>query len=306
MPAIELHAHEALFYEDERAYRRGLAHFLAPALAEDEPIALVLPRPKLDLIKDLVDEASSAVLLDMAEVGRNPGRLIALLERLLHEHPGEQLHFVGEPVWPKRDAEETLEAVRHEALLNAAFQDSAVRILCPYDARLLDRNLLEFAELTHPDTVVNGTRRASGTYQAGIPSACESDLAVPPDEALMYDFREDDLARMRGMLRQFARAAGTHSEALDDVQTVANELVGNAVKHGAPPRRMSLWRGDGTVVCQVESRGEISDPLAGRHRAETKPGRGLGLFIVHQLSNLVQIRTGHTTKVRAHVPAGSG
>ena len=82
---------------------------------------------------------------------------------------------------------------------------------------------------------------------------------------------------------------------------MASELVTNALQHGTPHRRLTLWRTPTKVICQVENEGAISDPLAGRRCLHPRAGRGMGLWIVHQLSDLVEMRNGARTTIRAHL-----
>jgi hypothetical protein len=57
----------------------------------------------------------------------------------------------------------------------------------------------------------------------------------------------------------------------------------------------------GEVVCQAENSGAIADPLAGRRAPERQQDQGVGLWIVHQLCDLVEVRNGARTTVRAHL-----
>jgi Histidine kinase-like ATPase domain len=59
------------------------------------------------------------------------------------------------------------------------------------------------------------------------------------------------------------------------------------------------------VIFQVEDSGHIADPLAGRRLQATGVG-GLGLWMVNQLCDLVEVRTSAAgTKVRTHTRCGS-
>lgn len=301
-----VHTHQALFYRDDREYIEGLTEFLAPAVAAGEPVALALPGPKHDLARRCLSETPDVPLLDMSEVGRNPGRILSLIGRLCENHPGRMLHYVGEPIWPGRRPEEIREAVRHEALINLALAGTATRVLCPYDAAGLDCAVLASAERTHPTVVERGTPRTSNTYSGGIPPECEVPLSAPPAEAVSRDLDNVSLSSVRAVAREYAQAVGLDGEVVDTIQIVVNELASNAIRHGAPPRRMTLWRACDKLVCQVENEGAISDQLAGRRNPQPDAERGMGLWIVHQLSDLVEVRNGTRTTVRAHVAAMTG
>ncbi len=88
----------------------------------------------------------------MAELGRNPARLIPGMLDWLDEQAGPA-RVVSEALWPERSYSEVSECMRHEALLNVALADRDVSVLCPYDAEHLDDEVLAGAELTHPHLI---------------------------------------------------------------------------------------------------------------------------------------------------------
>jgi anti-sigma regulatory factor (Ser/Thr protein kinase) len=301
MPRSCVHTHQALFYRSDQEYLDGLSSFLAPAAAAREPAALALPGPKLELVRDSLGEVTEYELLEMSEVGRNPGRILSVIERMRNAHPGQTLHYVGEPVWPGRTPAECLEAARHEALINVALAGTPTRVLCPYDAAALGDTVLESAERTHATVVEGGIARPSATYEGVIPTECEAALSPPPSDAMRYGVEEDGLGALRAEMRGFGSRRGLSAELAGDLQLVANELAANALRHGTPPRLLTLWQASDRVVCQVENEGTISDPLAGRRDPHARAVRGVGLWIVHQLSDLVELRDGVRTTVRAHL-----
>ncbi|MBV8943619.1 MAG: sensor histidine kinase [Solirubrobacterales bacterium] len=302
MPSSGVHAHEALYYRDDHEYREGLSEFLAPALDSGEPVALAVPGWKLEPLREWLDGALDVELLDMCEVGRNPGRILPVIERLGNKHRGRTLHYVGEPIWPGRCPAAIREAVRHEALINLALRGTRTQVLCPYDASRLDESVLASAERTHPTVVDCGMARPSESYSDAVPPEAELPLGHPPPGAARCHVREGDLSAVRAAVRDYARDTHFNGRLLDDLQIVASELAGNALRHGAPPRQLWVWQTPGKVVCQAENRGAISDPLAGRRNPGQDPNHGMGLWIVHHLSALVEVRSGDRTTIRAHLP----
>ena len=87
-------------------------------------------------------------------MGRNPGRLLSMIEEWVASHDG-RARVVSEVVWPGRSRAEAVEALRHEALVNHALAGSGATIMSPFDARHLDEDILAGVEMTHP-TVVEG------------------------------------------------------------------------------------------------------------------------------------------------------
>jgi hypothetical protein len=131
--------HYALLYRDAGEYLDGVLRFVAPGLDAGEPVVAAVPWARLELLRAGLEDAADRVeLIDMTEFGRNPGRIIAGVQAKLDAHDGRLVHYVGEPIWPGRSEEEICEATRHEALINLAFADAPIRVLCPYDAARLD------------------------------------------------------------------------------------------------------------------------------------------------------------------------
>lgn len=299
-------AHLALFYRDSEEYLAGISSFVAPALTAGEPVAIAVPGPeKVDLVREAINaEAADVELLDMAELGGNPGRIIAAVQGMI-ERRGGRLHYVGEPIWPGRSPEEIREATRHEALINLAWSAEEVRVLCPYDASALDDAILRDAECTHPGLVRDGRLAASPSYRGPVPpAACEAPLPNPPADSVSLPFDAAELAYIRTLVAERAVAAGLGRERAAELVLAVNELTTNSVKHAGAGGVLHVWSEPGRVICQVQDGGRIADPLAGRRRGVPGTG-GLGLWMVNQLCDLVEVRTDAAgSTVRVHVRGG--
>lgn len=295
-------AHRALFYRDSEEYLDGISSFVAPALAAGEPVAIAVPGPrKADLVRDALDDRVAGVeLLDMVELGRNPGRIISTIQRMV-ERRGGRLHVVGEPIWPGRSPAEIREATRHEALVNLAWPDGEVRALCAYDVTGLDDAILQDAERTHPAVVRDGLLQESPSYHGPVPpAACEAPLPDPPPDAVALQFDAGELAYVRSLVAEQGAIAGLRREQTAELVLAVNELTTNSVKYAGAGGILHVWSEPGQVTCQVEDIGSIADPLAGRRRGRPGTG-GLGLWMVNQVCDLVEVRTGTAgSTVRVH------
>ena len=200
--------------------------------------------------------------------------MLALIER----HGKRPLRYVGEPIWAGRTPEEIREATRHEALINLAWPDSDIRVLCPYDVVSLDDRVLGDAERTHPAVVRDRRLEPSSAYGSGtVPSGCEQRLSDPPAGALTRAFEVGDLGRLRGWVnrawpgrRDWGRGRGTE-EAL---VTAINELTTNSIRHAGRHGVLRFWATPGEVIFQVEDSGPLADPLAGRRRRQATGAGG--------------------------------
>ncbi len=286
--------HTALFYSSEREYVEGVWQFIEPAAMSDSPVLVAVPNLGLQRLRNGLEGALEHVeLLDMTELGANPARIIPAIRAAAAADAGRPLHFVGEPLWAGRSEDEVSEALCHEALLNHALSAVSVEILCPYNVSVLDAAVVAGAERTHPWLCDRDGRRRSGTYSTRMLRAgCETPLDPPPPGAISLSFELGDLARVRELVSQQAARAGLTLGQCGDAVLAANELTTNSVRHGGGTGVLRVWHEQGWLICEVNDAGHIRDPLAGRVRpADDSPG-GRGLWLVNQVCDLVQIRTG--------------
>jgi anti-sigma regulatory factor (Ser/Thr protein kinase) len=109
---------------------------------------------------------------------------------------------------------------------------------------------------------------------------------------------------VRGAVSRVARRAGLHDKRADDFLLAVNEAATNSIVHGGGTGVLRAWAAAGRLTCEVRDHGRISDPLAGRRTpAPTDPG-GRGMWLMHQICDIVEVRTGHAgTAVRLHLAA---
>jgi anti-sigma regulatory factor (Ser/Thr protein kinase) len=302
-----IEAHKALFYRDTDDYVAGILDFIEPGLDGGEPVAIAVPEPKLRILRSQLGDRSAPIeLLDMYELGANPARIIPVVLGMIERHGPRPLRYVGEPIWAGRSPEEIREATRHEALINLAWPDADIRVLCPYDVASLDDQVLSDAAETHPGLVRDGRLEPSSAYGAGsVPAGCAQQLSDPPADALSREFGIGDLGALRAWVADRAAAVGADRNRIPGLVTAVNELTTNTVKHAGSHGVLRFWTTPGELIFEVEDSGHIADPLAGRRRQASGTG-GLGLWMVNQLCDLVEVRTGKTgTTIRVHAKLAS-
>jgi anti-sigma regulatory factor (Ser/Thr protein kinase) len=256
-------------------------------------------------------DATDVCFADMADVGANPGRIIAAWREFVDRHRGARLPLrgIGEPVWAERSPAELVECRRHEELLNVAFDGSpAWWLLCPYDVASLGDGIAAEAVRTHPFVVDADGSSASPTYP-GV-GAFEGPLVAPLPEplgaAVELAFSMASLGEVRRFVGGQALRAGIAPARVPDVELAVNELCTNSVRHGGGAGTCRTWVEGETFLCEVRDAGTILDPLAGRLRPGVEQIGGRGLWLANQVCDLVQIRaTPLGGVVRLHVVAGS-
>lgn len=302
--------HEAWFYEGVDEFVAGSLTFVEEGLEADEDVMVATTPDNLAGLRDeLGHEAERLILVDMSDAGRNPGRILSVWRRFAEraEARARRGRGIGEPVWPGRTAEELEECRRHEALINCAFDpDADFWLLCPYDRSALDERALASAESTHPTVYQAGAPRQSRSFDQTLGDrALDGELAPPPPTAERRRFDPETLGELRAFARTIAVGAGFGPDRADDLVFAVNELAANAIRHGGRRGSLTAWRTRPDVlVCEVADEGRIRDPLVGRRKPPAKELNGRGLWIAHELCDLVQVRSAEEgTRVRVALSA---
>ena len=131
----------------------------------------------------------------------------------------------------------------------------------------------------------------------------EPDHAVPApaDPAVSHTYRTD-LAKVRALVLQEARAAGLTEGRANDLVLAVSEVAANTLRHTQSAGTLTMWRHAGEVVCEIQDEGTITDPLAGQRRPGPDATGGHGLWLVYQVCDLVELRSDETgTTIRMHM-----
>jgi anti-sigma regulatory factor (Ser/Thr protein kinase) len=286
--------HETFFYRSEADFLDGLLPFVREGLARAETVVVALPEPRLGLLRAaLADDASRVEFLDMADIGANPARIIAVWEAAVERHAGTGLRGVGEPAYPGRRDAELAECQLHELLLNTAFDGGpAWRLMCPYDVARLPKAVCAGAVASHPLRLTTAGRTANPGFAAGAPlTGFAAALPGPPDAMLTGVFGPDDVPAVRGTVTQFARSCGLDGEQVDGLALAAAELATNSIRHGGGAGTLRMWAQPGAAFVEISDSGHVADPMTGRRRPALSEEGGHGVFLVNQLCDLVQLRS---------------
>jgi anti-sigma regulatory factor (Ser/Thr protein kinase) len=296
--------HAAFFYRTDDDYAATVTGFLRGGLAAGEPAFVALPPGKGRLVADaLAADAPGVEFADMTEMGSNPARIIPRVLEFTGRHAGRHVRYVGEPIWASRGQAELREATRHEALINLAFAGADAEILCPYDTGSLAPAVLADARETHPLLLTDSGPGTSPDYAGPfrLPSSCSVPLPAPPYTAMSYTYRTD-LSQVRALVQKHARNAGLPDARVNDLVLAVSEVAANTLRHTRSSGTLTIWHDHDEIVCEVHDGGVITDPLAGRRRPAPDALGGHGLWLVHQVCDLVELRSDNTgTTIRMHM-----
>ncbi len=296
--------HDALLYDGLDEYVAATSDFIEAGYEADEPVMVAVPGAKIPLLREALNGHTEGVrFVDMNRLGQNPGRIIPEVREWVAGHGSHRCRFIGEPIWPGRSQDETIEATRHEALINLAFSRLDVHILCPYDTHGLERTVVADAERTHPHLICGHQRRRSDCFANPLDIWRASDWCLAePGEVAGTIAVTDDLALIRSFVSSHAGEAGLGRRRLADLVLAVNEAATNALLHGRPPAQLRIWRDPDSVVCEISDEGQLDDPLAGRQRPGPDWPSGRGVWLINQMCDLVELRPGETgTTIRMHV-----
>src|ERR1700722_2075818 len=244
--------HRALFYRTSADYVAAVADFLPADAAAAQAAFVAVPADRHEQLREslkprlttanggiagngltpdpaapgdrpgatmLADATANTVFADMAERGRNPGRILPAIQAFVAAAAGTRIRFVSEPIWPGRSPAEVREATRHEALLNLALARADAELLCLYNLTGLPEPVVEDACLTHP-LLAGPDRDEPSLVFAGagaVPPDCDQPLSAVPREARVASYRDDLRAVRQLVAEQASQAALPDARAVDFV-----------------------------------------------------------------------------------------
>lgn len=302
-------AHSAAFYGGPAEFITCVRTFVDQGLDGAEPVLVAVPNPSIAVLHEHLDGHVERVSwIDMTRTGANPARIIPAIRAFAGTYPGRRVRCIAQPLWEARTAAQRRETVRHEALINLAFTDIPVSILCPYDMTWADGSIAAAARRTHPVLIRDGAAQPSSGYDATapLPAECDGPLDAVPGHAAVLAYR-DDLHRVRAFVTEHASSTGAAPDQVGDLILAVSELAANTYRHTSSGGTVSIWATGDDLIGQVQDSGHISDPLTGRRNPAPGQGGGQGIWLVHQLCDLVETRTGPAgTVIRMYVQLRPG
>jgi anti-sigma regulatory factor (Ser/Thr protein kinase) len=295
--------HEALFYRGRGELARAVHDFVKAGIEAGEPVLAAVPRENVEWLREaLAHHAAEVRFEDMNEVGTNPSRLLPIIQEWIDKHDG-RARVISEPMWPGRSYAETVECLRHEALLNHALSASEAKILCPYDAEHLDSDVLEGAALTHPRLRdATGSRRSERYEDPLRVWLGERWPLTEPTMPVSEHIFVGDLRSLRRAVVDDPSLCDLSRERREDMVFAVNEAATNAVKHGDGRCTARIWHDGHSAVSEVSSDSAGLDVLAGRRRPSPDALSGRGLWLINQICDLVELRSSDTgITLRMHI-----
>jgi anti-sigma regulatory factor (Ser/Thr protein kinase) len=298
--------HSALIYRSQQEYVDSVVRFVVDGLARDEAVLVAMPGDELDLLHNELAGSGGGYpaelrMADIAEVGRNPSRFMAMEGSFVDEHRDRRVRIVSQLAWPGRTHDEFAACTEDEALVNAALDGYPATKLCLYDASRLDDAVLADARATHPWLWSCGALHRSAEYAPDdVLDRCNQPLAAKPGAVTYLVRGSADLGPARSFAVNYAGWVGMSQDGIDDLQLVATELATNSLMYTGGACQLAFWRQDEHLVCEARDTGRLDDPLVGRLDPGPTGPASRGLFLVNAISDLVRT---HTTSAGTTIQA---
>jgi anti-sigma regulatory factor (Ser/Thr protein kinase) len=305
--------HELLLYGDgDHGFVAGTLAPVRDALKHEAAVLVAVEQARATALSDALGaDAEHVRFADVRSLADNPARLMPAWQEFALEHAragGGCALAIGEHVWPGRTPAELSECERHEQLVNLAFaNDPAWRMLCAYDLDALDGLVIDGARASHPLIACAGASLPNDTcaYVGRPPRPFAGSLPAPAPAGASaiteLSFGDGELADVRHAVLAWASGERLDHAAVEELVLAVNELAANSIRHGGGTGLLGCWREPHALVCEVRDAGVIEEPLLGRRRPAVDATSGRGVWLVNQLCDLVQIRSGSAgTVVRVH------
>ncbi|MCI4065162.1 sensor histidine kinase [Micromonospora sp. R77] len=303
--------HEAIFFDSDEHLLAVVVPFLLDGVAAGEPALVGFGERNSDLVRRALPAGSPVTFLPGGDVYARPTGAIRSYRQLLSSYVAEgaqQIRIVGE--LPAADLGSTWDWwARYEAAINHAYDDFPLWSMCAYDTRIAPARVLDDVARTHPRVACpDGTHVPTGVYTDPRRYLTEPRPMLPDPvqrTAPMVELTDPTPAQARAAVHAADRGQ-LPAEDIDDLVVAVSETVTNALRHGKPQVRMTLWAAEDRIVVSVRDAGPgPTDPFAGLLPSATETAGGLGLWISYQSCNHVALQRdpdGFTLRLTAGNP----
>ncbi|WP_326821691.1 MEDS domain-containing protein [Streptosporangium sp. NBC_01756] len=301
--------HQAAVYDSDQRFLAMALPFVRDGLAKGDPVMVATTSANLELLGDALGR--DGLQVDYAESGflgrRTVERTTAFhrywRRRGLEARGDGHVRVIAEPVWTGRAAHETRAWQRMESGLNLLLSETNVWMICPYDARILDPDVVTAARRTHPTTSADGrTAMVSAEYTDPVDFIGECDsvpLLKPPRDV------RGASAETFPALRQFVTGQASLLGLSQDRATLLAVAAGKVAELLELPLSVQVWARLGAITCHLHRRGgDIANPVAGFLPPGNTAQPGDELWIARQLCDRLDIhRDLDGCTVQLHVPS---
>ena len=160
--------HKALVYGTDAELATTAGHFLAAGVERSEAVLAVTTRDNIELLREQLGRAAESVeFVESTTWLTTPAATLdgfKAFSRANLEGGVPWVRILGEPIWVGRSEAEVRSWTRFESLFNLVFAAWPMTVLCPYDERSAQPEIVRQARLTHPHTIGPGSTASGEDY----------------------------------------------------------------------------------------------------------------------------------------------
>lgn len=236
--------HQGCVYGSDAEFLAMAVPFTEEGLRRGEPVLAATTPGNLELLHDALGAGADRIeYAEAASLGRRPSQWADALRRrwtrCLPIAPAGKVRIIAEPAWAGRSRREVAAWHRMEAGLNVLLADTMIWLICPYDARVVEADIVEDARRTHPECAVG--RRAQPSAQFMVPEEFAKSRTAAPSldsDADLFRFEGDLVAVRRYVLEKASPIlVAENTVAMFDIAVGA--VLANLMKHGID--RVAVW-----------------------------------------------------------------
>jgi hypothetical protein len=279
-------AHQGCLYGSDAEFLAMAVPFVHDGLARGEPVLVATTSANLELLHEAMGSAADDVdYAESAYFGRRPPQRATAIHRYWTKHGGK-VRIIAEPMWTGRSRREVDAWQRMEAGFNVVLADTDIRLICPYDTRIVAPAIVEDARRTHPEFVAGNVVELSTEFMPPADFARAHIITGAVDVAADVFQFDGDLAAVRRYVLDKATPLLRDEDAVATFGIAVGESITYLLQHGVT--RASVWVRPvvGRVVCTMHSDQPLAvHPFVGfRH--------GDGLWLTNQICEWLDVSSG--------------
>jgi anti-sigma regulatory factor (Ser/Thr protein kinase) len=295
--------HGLFVYADDDGFVDRITSFIGRGTDDGEAGMVVVSQRKWTLLREALGDTSRRIRYRDRDslYGRPLGALAdydAVLRRAVDEGAPAVRLFGELPASSNRD--QCRAWMLYEAVINRAFADCPMSIVCGYDLREQPPAAVDGAWHTHPRVLVEGWEdnpRYEDPVDVVGAMARRPEVLTNLREVPVDTEAKSSSERLR---RELATLKVPKSQA-ESLLLAAGEVYENARTHGHGARSQRMGRVGAFVVWELSDNGPgFDDPLAGYLPPRHDDANGTGLWIARQLTSDVEFLAsshGFTTRL---------
>jgi anti-sigma regulatory factor (Ser/Thr protein kinase) len=285
--------HHGLFiYDNDDDFVDRIASYLGPGTEDGEAGMAVVGERKWELLCGALGDCSQRIhRFDPEAIYTRPLATLAEYDALAKraiEEGAAAVHLIGELPACKSQSECDMWTA-YEAVLNRAFDDMPIYLVCGYDVREHHAEAVEAAQRTHARALVEGWEdnlryRDPADVVTGLrrhPQPLTSLRELPID---------DDVTAFGARLSRELATLGLDAARAERLLLAAREVFENARTHGRGPRSQRIGPVAELVAWELSDNGPgIRDPLVGYLPPQQQSAVHKGLWLVRRLTLDVEL-----------------